>query len=222
MNVKPIKGITQSLRIVLIVTVIVSVLSIGVDYLSYRDYSALPYNVDFDEIFFLSEALSFIIGLFGLVSAFVFVVLFMIWIYRLNKNLHALSDMSMKYTPGWSVGWFFIPLANFILPYKVVKEIWHVSHKDFSVSRAIVRWWWVLYLLESFASSISARVLWRVDTAGAFANSAIISIISEAFAIIVNLIALTLVTRIGNAYKKNYGEEGKAVSGDTWALPANL
>ena len=30
----------------------------------------------------------------------------------------------MQYTPGWCVGWFFIPIANLVMPYIILKELW--------------------------------------------------------------------------------------------------
>jgi hypothetical protein len=222
MNVKPVGGITQVLRVVVIVMIIISVLAIGTEYLSYRDYSSLAYDVPFEDVFFISDLLSFFVRMIGLVVSIVYVVLFFIWIYRLNKNLRTLSDMNMKFTPGWSVGWFFIPFANFFMPYRVVKELWHVCHKDFEVSRAMVRMWWILYLMDSFAAGISSRLSWRANTAGEYATSALTSMFTEVFAILASIAVLALLTRLGTAYAKNYGEESSMMGGDSWALPANL
>ena len=47
-----------------------------------------------------------------LVVALVVVVLFCCWIYRANCNARALGAQGMSFTPGWSVGWFFIPIAS--------------------------------------------------------------------------------------------------------------
>ncbi len=59
-------------------------------------------------------------GIIGLVT----IVLFVIWCYRANANARALGATGMTYTPGWSVGWWFIPFANLIVPYFVVKEFY--------------------------------------------------------------------------------------------------
>lgn len=33
------------------------------------------------------------------------------WIYRASRNAHAFGP-AMTVTPGWAVGWFFVPIAN--------------------------------------------------------------------------------------------------------------
>jgi hypothetical protein len=32
------------------------------------------------------------------------------WIYRANANARALGAKDMKFTPGWAVGWYFVPI----------------------------------------------------------------------------------------------------------------
>jgi hypothetical protein len=64
---------------------------------------------------------------FALLQFVIFIVtgvLFLIWIHRAYKNLSALGVRSLEYTPGWAVGWFFVPLASLYMPYRIVKEIW--------------------------------------------------------------------------------------------------
>ena len=33
----------------------------------------------------------------------------------------------LRYTPGWAVGWLFVPFANLVVPYFVFTEIWRNS-----------------------------------------------------------------------------------------------
>lgn len=55
---------------------------------------------------------------YGLVSLgwaitfFVSVVFVSMWIYRAHANLFAAGYQGLEYTPGWSVGWFFVPIAS--------------------------------------------------------------------------------------------------------------
>ncbi len=48
-------------------------------------------------------------------------VLFLIWVYRANRNAHCLGAEGMEYSPGWSVGWFFVPVACLVMPYNVLE-----------------------------------------------------------------------------------------------------
>ena len=78
------------------------------------------------------------------------------WIFRANKNAAALSGLPLDHSPGWAVGWFFVPFANWWKPFEVMREIYKASrtpHEWRKAKRAaIVGWWWGVYLIGSVAS----------------------------------------------------------------------
>ena len=92
-------------------------------------------------------------------------VLYCVWIYRANQNARALGASEMRFTPGWSVGWFFIPILYLIRPYQAVKEIYRASDpdaepgawKDVRVPR-VLAWWWGLWILSTFMSQLEFRM----------------------------------------------------------------
>jgi hypothetical protein len=96
-------------------------------------------------------------------------LVFFFWIHRAYKNLTALGGMNLRHSPGWAIGWFFVPIAYLWKPYQVVAEIWRVSHP---VTRAfdsknppatvppadLVGWWWAAYIVQSIIGQISFRM----------------------------------------------------------------
>lgn len=87
---------------------------------------------------------------------FIQVILFCFWIHRANSNARALGAERMSFTPGWSVGWFFVPIMNIFRPYQVVREIWNSSGpgadsggNDVSAP-IVIKVWWGLWLISSF------------------------------------------------------------------------
>jgi hypothetical protein len=108
------------------------------------------------------------------------VVSFSMWIHRAYRNLRALghSPSSLEYSPGWAVGWFFVPFANLFYPFRVVNEIWrksdaHAEDVDaaFMSSAAtatppLILWWWVLWLASNFADNIAFRFSDKAETPG--------------------------------------------------------
>jgi|GEM_PF-1616307 len=66
-------------------------------------------------------------NMFYVLASVVIQILLLIWIYRSVRNLLALGIQGMRYSPGWAVGWFFIPFANLIVPPLVLTEIWKAS-----------------------------------------------------------------------------------------------
>ncbi len=97
------------------------------------------------------------------------------WIMRVNANAHSMSD-SMTITPGWNVGWFFVPVALLWKPFQGLRETWQASvspHNPTSVAvPAIMRWWWGLWLVSNALGNASTRLSFgKTDAATLIASS---------------------------------------------------
>ena len=68
-----------------------------------------------------------IVGLLQLPVVLTTGIVFLMWIHRANRNARGLGAEGMTFTPGWSVGWYFIPIANLWKPFQAMKEIWQAS-----------------------------------------------------------------------------------------------
>ena len=89
-------------------------------------------------------------------------VCFLRWVYRTCKNAHAIGGANLHYTPGWAVGWFFIPFANVVMPYKVMQEIYRVSRHPIRWKKVpgskIILVWWILALGSNVLNPSSVSV----------------------------------------------------------------
>jgi hypothetical protein len=83
------------------------------------------------------------------------------WIYRASVNAHAAAP-DLTITPGWAVGWYFVPIANLWKPFQAMKEIWLGSHFganwEAGYTSDLLNWWWGLYILDSFIGNASWRL----------------------------------------------------------------
>ena len=81
------------------------------------------------------------------------------WIYRVNANAHAVGQ-EVSVTPGWAVGWYFVPLANLVMPYQAMRETWDASHEAAALEEeretALLPWWWGLWLVTNIISNVAA------------------------------------------------------------------
>lgn len=100
-----------------------------------------------------------------LVSFILSVVYVCMWMYRANANARALGAVGMSVSPGWSAGWWFIPIANLWLPYRAMKEIYLTSQgthwrRDVktSVNPPRLKWWWGLWLMGLIMSQLSENL----------------------------------------------------------------
>lgn len=96
------------------------------------------------------------------------VVFFLIWEHRSFKNLAALQAQNLEFSPGWSVGWWFVPFANLVKPYQAMTELWNESDPDFdpelgflsssSSAPQIMVWWWALFIISNISMQISSKM----------------------------------------------------------------
>ncbi len=72
-------------------------------------------------------------GFLALATLLVYVpltIFFCVWTYRSAANARALGAGGFEITPGWAVGWHFIPIANLWMPFKAFSEFWRASRAD--------------------------------------------------------------------------------------------
>ena len=84
-------------------------------------------------------------------------VLFIIWMFRAAKNNEALGRVGARFTPGWSIGSWFIPFANLVIPVLIAQDLWRGSAAECPRSdpswratkgSALVGWWWAAWVLS--------------------------------------------------------------------------
>lgn len=85
---------------------------------------------------------------------------FIMWFRRAYFNLRIISPESVVYEVGWAAGSWFIPLLNLVRPYQIMMEIWYETYfnigderKD---NRAIIGWWWGLFVAIGFYSNLTS------------------------------------------------------------------
>jgi hypothetical protein len=84
-------------------------------------------------------------------------ITWLIWQHHATANLWARGFPGLKITPGWAVGWWFIPFANFVMPYLAVRELDRRSSADGAERRdhGVVGWWWAAYLLATVGLAVA-------------------------------------------------------------------
>ncbi len=133
-------------------------------------------------------------GLLGLVQSGVSlftIVVFLVWINNAAKNVRTFGHEGLRFTPGWAVGWWFIPIASMWMPMLALREIWRASDPDnvgtghpggWMTSRVPSTFgvWWATYLLAGFVGAFAALPVLLNPGSPAVAAPAI-SMVSHAF-----------------------------------------
>ena len=128
-------------------------------------------------------------------------VVFLVWVYRANSNAHALGFADLKFTPGWAVGWWFVPIANVVQPARVMIELFRIAQApDPSAGRrhigiAPVVVWWLLVLFSNGADRYGARKM-AAESVEPFRQGLIATIAGDIMFLTAGVLAFWLVQRI--------------------------
>ena len=105
----------------------------------------------------------------GVATLFLFVyvasaVAFLMWQFRVSGNIRRFGMPSQRFSPGWGVVTWFVPIINLFLPYQVMAEIWRGSNAttreawNKSTVPFALGVWWGLHLLSSVLPLIGLRM----------------------------------------------------------------
>lgn len=102
------------------------------------------------------------VGIIGGIVWVVMVVFYMMWQHRAVWNAQAQGNQT-KFSPAWSVGWWFIPFANLVFVGLVLRDLWRASAGRGSASGLPNVIWalWVLpwaLMLATFVGGIIVAV----------------------------------------------------------------
>jgi len=127
-------------------------------------------------------------------------VVFGKWIYRANLNCRGFGANGMQYTPGWAVGFYFVPILNFVRPFLAMREIWQVSSnpRQWQTEEVppLLGWWWGLWIMRMIMGWISNSLFKAVDDVESLRTATQVTIAACVGEILLVVVAMTMVSRI--------------------------
>jgi hypothetical protein len=125
------------------------------------------------------------------------------WIVLAHRNLTGLGASYVEFTPGWAVGWFFIPIATLWKPYQAMRMLWRyscsVNRPDSQDNPAVLPAWWTLWIISAILGNITFRMTWKADTIAELDILTRLTIANCAVDVILYPVAAMLVGRIWQA-----------------------
>ena len=112
-----------------------------------------------------SDARVLLVGMLQTLVTIVSGIVFLFWTYRVCQNAHYLNMVSMTNTPGWAVGWYFIPIFNLWRPYLALREAFVASchpEGEQSSGTTMIGIWWFVYIFSAFFGRIVFRMSLRI------------------------------------------------------------
>jgi len=144
------------------------------------------------------------IGLLQLILMVPTGVVWLVWQHRAHANLLSLGVQGTRFTPGWAVGWWFIPIANLGKPYQAVRELWRASSPDAletdwkqQPTWPVIPWWWATWIGEGILGSSANALRNEPASISALVTSSWLLLVADIVTVVSAVLAIKVVTGIG-------------------------
>jgi hypothetical protein len=176
----------------------------------------------------VTALMSLVLGVVLLIVYLVVVIFWLMWVHRTYRNLPALGAVGLNYTPGWAVGYHFIPILNLFRPLQVMRETWRASDVRYSRGTdwqvlnvpALLGWWWAMHLISAIVNQISFRVYQRSEDAEVLLAVAWVDLFMLGFDILLLLVEIGLVRRLTNLQEQRAAATGAVQTPASFSTPA--
>ncbi|MEV0734411.1 DUF4328 domain-containing protein [Streptomyces sp. NPDC050549] len=102
-------------------------------------------------------------GLISMIFVYLMTVtiaLFLVWLARSRRNAQELSPEASLPSPGWTIGSWFIPLVNLVVPRGIVLAVGRTGSVSWEERRdtALVNLWWSAWVAHALLIVITNQV----------------------------------------------------------------
>ena len=87
------------------------------------------------------------------------------WLSRVVENIPPLTGYTPRRSPREAIGWWFVPFANYVVPFLIVGDAMERLRTSFSrgAERLVVPWW-ITFVLMNLASALNIQAGSRLTT----------------------------------------------------------
>lgn len=130
-------------------------------------------------------------------------IAFLAWFSRAYRNIERLGVPGLRYTPGWAVGAWFVPILNLFRPKQVANDIWRAS--DPQVTRRSegwhgrdvspwLHWWWAFWVAGGVFGNQAAFAQVQADTVSEEFSASTFAIVADVLFAVSAVLAIAVVS----------------------------
>ncbi len=129
-------------------------------------------------------------------------VVFIVWFHRTRRNAEVFDPSVQRMGPGWAVGGWFVPIANFWFPYRVASGVWEASAQTRpdrgwrTVPRTPLNLWWGAWVVSLLCTQVAERLWERAEEAEAIVRAGGLLAASNAVDIVAAVLAVLYVRAV--------------------------
>jgi hypothetical protein len=138
-------------------------------------------------------------GRWGLLLLIATAIVWCVWQFHAQTNLVKRHVPGLRTTPGWAVGWWFVPVANLWKPYRAMSELarasddpegWRAAPRPW----ALVPWWLTWIASTTITRVVSLQASPSTPEAARLLD--LTMVVASVSAIVSAILAMALVTSI--------------------------
>ena len=147
------------------------------------------------------------VGCEALVYLVVFLATAVLWamfVHRSCANAHELGARGMEFTPGWAVGWYFVPFANLFKPGQVMQEIYRATDPGadpdnwrWSPVPSLLNWWWGAWVVSNVLGGMMARMAFASNP-WSLGVSVALDVVDGALDVVLSVLAVRVIRAIAS------------------------
>lgn len=80
------------------------------------------------------------ISILDILATIILLIGVMVWAYTNYKNLHNMGTEGLKHTASRAIRWWIVPIASWIIPYHIVKDIFTQNYNLFSINNSSIEY----------------------------------------------------------------------------------
>ncbi|MEV5594710.1 DUF4328 domain-containing protein [Streptomyces sp. NPDC052496] len=197
---QPTKGLATALTTLLYLVIAADLFALGADLFlrALLDNLATATGQDAERADALYAVAAYLQGALLIPTAVVFIV----WFHRSRVNAEHYTRDVCTLGRGWAIGSWFVPIGNLWLPFRVAKETWQASVQSApdgsprTVSTALVRAWWTLWVLTIIVSRVGSTLHKRAELPDAIRQAVSVVALSDLLDIAAAVLAVLFVRKL--------------------------
>jgi hypothetical protein len=185
----------------LVATLVVSIAAAGLDLHDAQRYAGGATDTTPDP----GSALASFYG-FAFAVQLTTVIAFLRWLAPAYRALPSFGA-TPRFTPGWALGAWFVPILNLWRPKQIVNDVWRASDPEAAPPRApadwpqrpvpaLFAWWWAAWLVASLVAARAALFSTQSKSAPALERAASLMVASDVLDAVAAVLAILVVRRI--------------------------
>lgn len=161
----------------------------------------------------LSPALTILAGVLQFLTVLPTVVVFIVWFHRVRSNGGVFRPDVFTLGRGWSIGAWFVPVANLFLPHRIARQTWRAStqlgpdgsHR--TAPTALLTSWWAVWVLAVIMGRVSSKIYMAAETVDELRSAGLLGIAADLVTVIAGVLAILFVRRL-TAMQNTMATEG--------------